>query len=313
MSRIYFKYILVLLGSFVLVQSCKQEPVDNPFDDVRDPQDTVRFDLLDPEPNTIADLYVNIFKPTCSNVGCHDGTFEPDFRTLESSYNTLVNRIPIKNDGTFPFRVTPGQPNQSVIMARLNGTITPLMPFAVEPDSDWPAKKDDYINRIRTWIQNGARDISGASPGSNFIAPRIAGAAASQGGNWLTRTNANGPIRLQTTDTEIELFFAFSHDTADPLQFGHNKIAFATEINEFPSTVEFDLQKLSTPFNYIGYHGVQVRYTHKITINPESLLSNKDKLFFRTYVSEGSNPVIEIPNEYGIFYLKTYMSISVVD
>jgi hypothetical protein len=27
---------------------------------------------------------------TCANSGCHDGTFEPDFRTLEGSYNTLL-------------------------------------------------------------------------------------------------------------------------------------------------------------------------------------------------------------------------------
>ena len=36
--------------------------------------------------------------PTCANSGCHDGTFEPDFRTVGSSWNTLVNHPVIAND-----------------------------------------------------------------------------------------------------------------------------------------------------------------------------------------------------------------------
>ena len=83
----------------VLMLSCsKNKGPDNPFDDeknkppvISDPVDSIGLD-------NFAGLQRDIFKKTCSNSGCHDGTFEPDFRTLESSYNTLVYQPVIKNN-----------------------------------------------------------------------------------------------------------------------------------------------------------------------------------------------------------------------
>ena len=40
-----------------------------------------------PEGN-FAWLHQQAFAPTCANSGCHDGTFEPDFRTVGASWNT---------------------------------------------------------------------------------------------------------------------------------------------------------------------------------------------------------------------------------
>ena len=59
--------------------------------------------------------------PHCANSGCHDGSFEPDFRTIESSYNTLVYQPVIKNnpDGNYQFRVKAGNIDESVLYARL--------------------------------------------------------------------------------------------------------------------------------------------------------------------------------------------------
>ena len=63
---------------------CSKGGDDNPFDvdmeTATEQQDTVNIDA-----NSIVGLHQNIFKPTCANAGCHDGTFEPDFRTIESS------------------------------------------------------------------------------------------------------------------------------------------------------------------------------------------------------------------------------------
>jgi len=118
------------------INSCERigNPENNPFDENQINQDTVNFVFEDIDPNSIAGLYQNIFKPTCANVGCHDGTFEPDFRSIESSYHTMLFREPIKNDGSLTFRVDPNNPDQSAIMKRLMGTIEPIMPIEVEPD-----------------------------------------------------------------------------------------------------------------------------------------------------------------------------------
>ena len=163
--KLFFKILIPLL--IVGVSACKDEYV-NPFDQEEEEmeEEEVTEDL---DPNSIAGIHANIFSKTCANSGCHDGTFEPDFRTIESSYNTLVNHPIIKNDpqNSYSLRVDPGNPDNSVLMARLNFDIdgnSGVMPLIIDPDSDWPEKKDEYIENIRTWIQNGAKDIFGNDP-----------------------------------------------------------------------------------------------------------------------------------------------------
>src|SRR5690606_23101164 len=154
MRRIHLLFISFAL--FMATTGCEQDDPVNPFDNQVVNQDTVKLEIIDPEPNSIAGIYQNILKPTCANSGCHDGTFEPDYRTLEGAYNTLVYQVPIKNDGNYDYRVEPYNPQRSVLMARLNNILTPAMPIQVDPGSDWPAKQAQYIENIRTWIANGA-------------------------------------------------------------------------------------------------------------------------------------------------------------
>ncbi len=60
--------------------------------------------------NTFLGLHTHVFAQTCAQPGCHDGSFEPDFRTVESAYRTLVYHPVVKNtpDERFDFRVVPG-------------------------------------------------------------------------------------------------------------------------------------------------------------------------------------------------------------
>jgi len=152
--------------ALIIVLACtkRAEREANPFNNAHTgkPQDTLtKFD-----PNTIAGIYANILKPTCSNSGCHDGTFEPDFRTVESAWNTLLFRPPIKNDsaGSFQSRVVPGNADLSMLWYRLTvnlGGNSGIMPLVVDPGSDWHEKKAMYLENIRTWINQGAKDQFG--------------------------------------------------------------------------------------------------------------------------------------------------------
>ncbi len=171
---------LILCGLLLMIlASCKKNSRhNNPFDDpaLRPPVstgDTVNFGPYD-----FAGLHRDIFKPTCSNSGCHDGTFEPDFRTIESSYNTLVYQPIIKNNpaGTFSYRVVPGNAAASVLINRLTVDIDGLsgiMPLATDPNSTWPANKQAYIDRIQGWIDQGAKDVFGNPPVSGPGQPKI--------------------------------------------------------------------------------------------------------------------------------------------
>lgn len=288
----------------------KDDNPDNPFGGEIVNQDTVALEIINADPNSIAGIYENIFKPTCSNVGCHDGTFEPDFRTIESSYNTLVYQEPIKNDGNYSYRVHPGNTQGSVILARLTNELTPAMPIQVEPDSDWPANRDAYIQNIRNWIEAGAPDITGTVRELEYPRPVLFGAGAVVDGEWRLRKGGSGPILIPRDEDEIELYFSFKHDVIDPSEFSHNKISFSTDPNVYDSTqVIMNLEVLPAVRVERGFYGYEVAYTHRVVFNPQTDLNpDVDQWYFRVYVKDDKNDVTEIPTDDGIFYIKSYMS-----
>ena len=111
-------------------------------------------------------LQDKLFRPTCANAGCHDSTFEPDFRTLGSTYATLVDQPVIKNDaaGSYEFRVVPGDTASSQLLARMTRDIdgnSGVMPLALEPDSDYPDNRATYLAWVRRWILEGAKRDEG--------------------------------------------------------------------------------------------------------------------------------------------------------
>jgi len=75
---------LGIIGIFVLSCTKSTGVVDNPYDKIVRNVDTVV--TTEPDPASLEGIHKNIFVKTCANSGCHDGTFEPDFRTAESSF-----------------------------------------------------------------------------------------------------------------------------------------------------------------------------------------------------------------------------------
>ena len=68
----------------LLVSSCKKDDApENPYDNIDYSNNSGNDTVLDPA--SIAGLHKNIFVKRCANPGCHDGTFEPDFRTVQSA------------------------------------------------------------------------------------------------------------------------------------------------------------------------------------------------------------------------------------
>lgn len=295
----------------LLLSSCEKGNDTNPFDDQNVNQDTVKLEIIDPEPASIAGIYQNVFKPTCANSGCHDGTFDPDFRTMESSYNTLLFQEPIKNDGNYLYRVEPGNVQRSALMARLENRLTPVMPIQVDPDSDWPEKGDEYIEHIRQWIEAGAPDITGTVRQKNYPAPVLLGAGARVGQDWQVRLGGTGPLLLNDSIEQARFYFAFKHDEIDPVDFTYNQVAFSPVPDNFHDSIaiKLPLEILQTPLKERGFYGEQVDYTHSVSIQLNTILDlTVDQWYFRVYVQDDKNPVTEIPTDNGIFYIKSYMS-----
>jgi len=161
MNRLHIaSFLLTGILALLSLLGCEPELIVNPYENEPGATDSTNTAQL--EYTGLVGLQDQLFRPTCANSGCHDGTFEPDFRTLGSTYNTLVNHPVIKNDavGTFSFRVVPGSVSESQLINRLTVDIdgnSGIMPLSLEPDSDYPENKDLYLDWVRRWINEGAK------------------------------------------------------------------------------------------------------------------------------------------------------------
>lgn len=319
MKKCYTSILLLFVGMAMVLflPACDKAP-DNPFDQTGETGPTDP-DPTPPDLGTIEGLHARIFAPTCANSGCHDGTFEPDFRTIESTYNTLVYHPIIKNDpmGTFTYRVVPGNPDASVLMARLTFDIdnnSGLMPLVVDPGAEWATKKEEFIQAIRTWIQGGAKDIFGQSYSLQDAVPTMQGVIAESNGVYMERNDAGqGAFRVPQNVDQLSIYFSLQDDKTLAQNLTVNEIKFADGPDAFAGKPAQTLEILATPVTYKGYYGPQVQYTHKIVINPQQMAALDETVFFRIYVRDNVNPVTEIPTDAGVYYIKNYFSFTIVE
>ncbi len=308
--------LVIISLLFLAAFSCKKS-TDNPFDQNND-QDSIQINPEDTlDPTTFTYLHYKIFKPTCSNSGCHDGTFEPDFSSLYSSYESLVYHPIIKNNnqGTYTYRVMPGSANQSLLMERLNGKMDGVedqMPIVVDPDSDWGTHRNKYIGYIQDWINAGAKDIYGDHPSLGNKAPKLVGVLAYADGSStpVSRENTSGALEVPMQANSLELYFAFEDDSTQSTNLQVNEIKFSDRINDFGNQASQSLNILQNPVIEAGYFGGQVNYHHKITVNPQTLVADTlTPLYMRVYVQDSNPSQTEIPSNGSFSTFKDYASL----
>jgi hypothetical protein len=122
-----------LLASLLGGSACKDEgPVESPSDVVFPPNNVSYKQHVQP-----------LFNQTCALAGCHDNGSHPSDLCLTDYHNTVFRT---------PGVVTPGQPELSTIIQRIEGTAGQPMPLNRSP------LNQNQINGIRTWIVEGAKD-----------------------------------------------------------------------------------------------------------------------------------------------------------
>jgi len=309
MKNLFFSSILLLS---ILLGACgTQGPPPNPFDPFNN-DTTVTEVPVEVDPNSIVGLQFNIFTPTCANSGCHDGTFEPDFRSIESSYNTMVNHPIIKNNpaGDYNTRVKPGDADRSILWVRLLEDIdgqSGIMPLALEPDSDWEQKKDEYLDNIKQWINDGAKDMFGNPPLNGNLQPAMRGVAAYANGNLLQRNSGDGYVSVPPGVSSIDIWVALYDDNTTVDKLEHNKVKFAASLNDFDNALEKDLT-IESPITEIGYFGEPVQYFHKVSLDVTSYGAG-ERVFMRVYVKDPAlSNITEIPGSGSNTYIKEYFS-----
>lgn len=309
------RLIILFLGLSVLAISCKEDAtVDNPYDNQIPENADGEVEIEDKEidPISIQGLHKNIFKPTCANSGCHDGLFEPDFRTVESTFNSLINQEPIKNDelDPLPARVVPGDHTRSMLIRRLEEDLnnnSGIMPLALEPDSDWPEKKEEYIQNIKDWIDAGALDSDSNSREVIDYPPQLEGMIVVKNGNVIQRGGRYNPVNVSRSLGNVDVWFAYSDAESDFLDFTNLQWNHSIHFMEFDSLTWQPMQYVATAHTETGMNLEDTDHHFKFTLNLTNYASG-DVIWLRTRISDAANE-IELPNDNSQFNALKYCTI----
>lgn len=292
----------------------------NPFDTITYPDEMVPD--IEVDSTSFLGLHTYIFSRSCNQPACHDGTFEPDFRTVQSAYNTLVLHPPKKNfaSNPLPYRVMPGNPQESMMYRRITEHNPPN--FEQMPSSGIPLE-DHLIANVKTWIENGAKDIYDRDPMQSSVQPTSFGLVAFNEAEDRIDTNRGGnnfnPFQVTQQDGVITAWFFYldvtpAQDTVYGNTLEYNKIQFSNNPVDFSEAKEFDLEKVLFPLLEDSVFsiplGFNLPFYHKIEIDPYSLgFSPGEVIYMRTYVQDSDHDEpTEIPESDSQFALQTYFA-----
>lgn len=270
--------IIAAVFSAFFLANCERGVRNNPFENPNGSDTTVL--------EGFAALHSYILEPKCANPGCHDGSFEPDFRTVEGSYATMVYHPVIKNDadGSYTYRVVPGDPDASWLMSRITTTNDTLgrMPLYMEPLSR------EEIELFEQWILDGAPNSLGELPVAPNEMPRMNWYAALNGAlNWADLSNRidnnrdeyQHPFKAFATDTLL-LLFNFSDDQTAPEDF---------------TDMELRLGKGPAMANATLHVPVHLEGPVYQLMFPPNTFNIGDTMYFQLSFSDGAN-FVQTPN-----------------
>ncbi len=318
---------IITVASFALMTaflSCKkknEEPHKNPFDDPSIKAPAPPTNTYNPAPTSFEYIYNNIFAVTCNNSGCHDGSFEPDFRNLSSAYNSLVyapiiQTIPF---GNYQYRVMPGKSNESQLYLRLVqkpgagiGTIGQgRMPWN---DTTWMyvPKHAVYIQNIKDWIDAGAKDIFGNPPVIGNKLPNTLGLQITNTGN-TTAFPRPRYISISKNNGPVDIWLYVTDDVTAPQNLTEGHIKFSLNRNDFSNAVSAPVTYVPSGPSYLDMSlSNTVTYNFKLSnFNLNSVLPDTGYIFIRTYFKDEHNTSFsETPNN-GSKYYNDYFVIKI--
>jgi hypothetical protein len=289
----------------------------NPYDEIDYPTPPAPTDTLNP--NSIVSIHRDILFPRCGVPGCHDGHFEPDFRTIQSSTSTMVYANIVKNnaDSSFTFRVIPYDTAQSVLHERLTNCCFANTNDRMPQDNIGVPLESEFIERIENWILDGAQNMFGEVPSYPNQAPQI--------GFYLAVDTFDIPTIVTAAGAGFPLVQAGNRIDGvyyNPFILDHGQnIAIGIEMED-DSTALADLQGCKMLFSYdpddfspsapgyqemnatfFGIPDFEIWYVQFNT----ALFNSDEVVYMRFYASDGEQET-EMPRDEMVIQLKTFWS-----
>ena len=278
----------------------------NPYDDVDYGDSTLVIDTV--SATSFVKLHRDILGPSCNVMGCHDGSFEPDFRTVQSSYNTLVYHTIIKNNlaEDFTYRVVPGDTGLSVLHERLTNCCFVNTNDRMPQDNIGNALPEADLNTITDWILDGAKDITGAIPNEPNNLPNVKYfyVTNSDYDSTYSENRIGGlfynPFLIPINE-QVNFIFRVTDDHTNASNMLINQLSISENIDDFSNSI-------------IAVAGTVSESSPKVWIlqfNTSGLEVNKT-YFMRYTINDGDNPTNTIyPNNETSFVYKSIWSFTV--
>ncbi len=306
-----FSFVVITM---VLVGCYKDIPEPhNPYDDIDYPTPPAPVDTLNP--TSFVALHRNIFSVRCAVPGCHDGHFEPDFRTLQSAYSTLVYHPIIKNnlDSTFHFRVVPFHKEESVLYERLTNCCFVNQDDRMPQDNIGVPLESSHISNIAAWIDAGAKDIFGNLPAYPNREPSIGFYIAFDFTfpyDTIYSNNRIDGIYYNPFIINNNTFFNLAIEVSDD-----STAANMLQYNKFKMSYEPDNFSPAAP----GYHEYPSTYLHNdnkdyylTTVSSADFLTDTT-VYFRFFTNDGDHQQnTQFPRDENIIQYKTFFSFYVI-
>lgn len=282
------KQSLIILVTIIAccLWACKEDPPlpYNPYDDIIYPIDEVPIDTL--TANSLTRVHKEVFNPKCNVLGCHDGSFEPDFRTPQSSYSTLVYHPIIKNNAAeeFEYRVIPFNKEASVLWERITNCCFVNDNDRMPQDNIGISMPESAIDQIGGWISAGAPDLFGNSATEPNMLPNIYYYAVmdAEYDSSFHENKVDGieynPF-FMPNNTDVNFVFAVDDDQTEVEDLQYNTLKISTNIDDFSSAESY----VAT-----GIDAGNAGYFYVVSIN-SSVFGSNEQYFMRYYANDGVN------------------------
>jgi len=299
-----------MVSSLIIFSSCEKdnvvekEEVKNPYDNWEE-NDEDNTEAL--EKGSFAYIHKYILKTKCAVPACHDGAFEPDFRTIESSYNTLVFHRVVKNDaeGSYEYRVVPGKPEESWLYNRIttDDAVLGRMPL-------YDTLSPERVEMIRKWIEDGALNSNNSAPEVSVADVEFQGLMATLPDFFNYRIDTIGrrprdPFPILSKQLN-RVYFSLNSSYKDPKDLESVKLKISKDAFGFSNAQELQINLLQDPVQGPKRGGGIANYYHYIEIAAGDFKEG-DLYFMRIEITDSGN-ISLFPTEGSQLSAITYMS-----
>ena len=299
---------LLFLGfvlSLFLVNCTEDNLPINPYDGVDYGNTTLVIDTV--SSTSFVKLHRDVLGPSCNVMGCHDGSFEPDFRTVESSYNTLVYHEIIKNNlaEDFTYRVVPGDTALSVLHERLTNCCFVNTNDRMPQDNIGNALDQEDLDAVTAWILGGAKDITGAIPSEPNNLPNVQYFSVSNAtyDSTYSENRVGGLFYnpfIMPNNEQVNFIFRVKDDHTNGGNMLVNELSLSENIDDFSNAITATSLTFET--------------TYKVWLLPfnTAVLQSGKTYFMRYTINDGDNSAnTTYPNNQTSFVYKNMWSFTV--